>query len=127
MSLRINKHKHGRIIAEKYWSRGLTCPVAVVVGCDPLTFMASTTRTKYEYAGALQGAPVEVLKKPYTSLPIPAHAEIVLEGEIPSPQEETVAEGPFGEWPGYYSHTGQECVVRVKQIVYRRSPTLFGL
>jgi UbiD family decarboxylase len=64
--------------------------------------MASTTRTKYEYAGALHGTAVEVLKGPYTSLPIPAHAEIVLEGKIPSPQEETVAEGPFGEWPGYY-------------------------
>jgi UbiD family decarboxylase len=81
---------------------------------------------KYEYAGALHGAPVEVVKGPYTGLPLPAHAEMVLEGEIPSPKEEAVPEGPFGEWPGYYSHTGQECVVRVEQIVYRNSPMLFG-
>jgi len=126
VSLWINKHKRGRIIAEKYWSRGSACPVAVVVGCDPLTFMATTSRMKYEYSGALHGSAVEVVKGPWTSLPIPAHAEIVLEGELPSPQGETVAEGPFGEWPGYYSHTGQECVVRVKQIGYRKSPTLFG-
>jgi UbiD family decarboxylase len=126
VSLWINKHKHGRIIAEKYWIKGQACPVAVVVGCDPVTFMASTSRMKYEYAGALHGAPVEVVKGPYTGLPIPAHGEIVLEGEIPSPQEESVAEGPFGEWPGYYSHSCQECVVRVKQIVYRNSPMLFG-
>jgi UbiD family decarboxylase len=126
VSLWINKHKHGRIIAEKYWSQGQACPVALVVGCDPVTFMASTNRIKYDYAGALHGAPVEVVKGPWTGLPIPAHSEIVLEGEIPSPEVETVAEGPFGEWPGYYSHSGQECVVRVKQIVYRNSPTLFG-
>ncbi len=126
VSLWIIKNKRGRIIAEKYWSKGLSCPVAVVLGCDPLTFMASTSKTKYEYAGALHGAPVEVVKGPCTGLPIPAHAEIVFEGEIPPPEEETAFEGPFGEWPGYYSHSGQECVVRVKQISYRSSPIIFG-
>jgi UbiD family decarboxylase len=126
VSLWIIQHKRGRIIAEKYWSRGQGCPVAVVLGCDPLTFMASLSRQKYEYAGALHGAPVEVVKGPLTGLPVPAHAELVFEGEIPSPKEETVREGPFGEWPGYYSHTGQECVVRVREILYRKSPIIFG-
>lgn len=126
MSIWIIKHKRGRLIAEKYWSKGLSCPVAVVVGCDPLTFMAGTSRLKYEEAGILHGAPVEVVKGPLTGLPIPAHAEIVFEGEIPSPEEETAFEGPFGEWPGYYSHSGQECVVRVKQIAYRNSPIIYG-
>jgi UbiD family decarboxylase len=126
VSLWINKHKRGRIIAEKYWSRGQSCPVAVVLGCDPLTFMASTSRQKYEYAGAMHGAPVEVVRAPLTGLLVPAHGEIVFEGEIPSPKDETAQEGPFGEWPGYYSHSGQECVVRVKQILHRRSPIIFG-
>lgn len=126
VSLWIIKHKRGRIIAEKYWSKGKSCPVAVVLGCDPLTFMASTSRQKYEYAGALHGAPVEVVRAPLTGLPVPAHGELVFEGEIPSPEDELVREGPFGEWPGYYSHTGQECVVRVKQILHRHAPTIFG-
>ena len=126
VSLWIIKHKRGRIIAEKYWSRGESCPVAVVLGCDPLTFMASTSRQKYEYAGALHGASVEVVKAPLTGLPVPAHGELVFEGEIPSPQDELAQEGPFGEWPGYYSHMGQECVVRVKQILHRHGPTIFG-
>lgn len=126
VSLWIIKNKQGRIIAEKYWSAGHSCPVAVVLGCDPLTFMASTSKLKYEHAGALHGMPVEVVKGPLTSLPIPAHAEIVFEGEIPSPNEETAFEGPFGEWPGYYSHSGEECVVRVKLISYRSSPIING-
>ncbi|OGQ74572.1 MAG: hypothetical protein A3G40_12210 [Deltaproteobacteria bacterium RIFCSPLOWO2_12_FULL_57_22] len=126
LSLWIIENKAGRIIAEKYWSKGLLCPVAVVLGCDPLTFMASSSRTKYEYAGALHGAPVEVVNGPWTGLPIPAQAEIVFEGEIPAPEEETIFEGPFGEWPGYYSHTGQECAVRVKQICYRNAPIIHG-
>jgi UbiD family decarboxylase len=126
VSLWINKHKRGRIIAEKYWSRGQSCPVAVVLGCDPLTFMASTSRQKYEYAGAMHGAPVKVVRAPLTDLLVPAHAEIVFEGEIPSPSIETAKEGPFGEWPGYYSHIGEECVVAVHQILHRQSPILFG-
>jgi UbiD family decarboxylase len=126
LSLWIIKSKTGRIIAEKYWSTGAPCPVAVVLGCDPLTFMASSSRAKYAYAGALHGAPVEVVKAPLTGLLIPAQAEIVFEGEIPAPENETVFEGPFGEWPGYYSHTGQECVVRVKRISYRNAPIIHG-
>lgn len=126
VSVWIIKHKRGRIIAEKYWSKGQRCPVAVVLGCDPLTYMASTSRQKYEYAGALHGVPVEVVKGPFTGLPVPAHAEVVFEGEIPPPEEESASEGPFGEWPGYYSHTGQECVVRVKQILHRDAPVIFG-
>ncbi|HEX9880473.1 MAG TPA: UbiD family decarboxylase [Candidatus Binatia bacterium] len=126
LSLWIIKHKRGRILAEKYWAQGRPCPVAVVLGCDPLTFMAGTSRLKYEEAGALHGRPVEVVNGPFTGLPIPAEAEIVVEGEIPSPEQESVKEGPFGEWPGYYAHSGQECVVRIKQIVHRSAPIING-
>ncbi len=126
LSLWIIKYKHGRIIAEKYWAQGRPCPVAVVLGCDPLTFMAGTSRGKYEHAGALRGEPVEVVRAPLTGLPVPAHAELVFEGEVPSPEEETAFEGPFGEWPGYYSHSGRECVVRVRHISYRSAPIIHG-
>ncbi|MPZ15756.1 MAG: UbiD family decarboxylase, partial [Chloroflexi bacterium] len=129
VSLWIIQHKAGRIIAEKYWAQGQACPVAVVLGCDPLTFMASTsgrTGKKYDYAGALHGEPVDVLAAPHTGLLIPAEAEIVLEGEMPAPVEQSVREGPFGEWPGYYSHTGDECVVRVRRVHYRPTPIIFG-
>src|SRR6266508_1701739 len=76
--------------------------------------------SEYEYAGALRGAPLEVMRAPFTGLPIPASAEIVVEGEMPSTEEETHPEGPFGEWPGYYTHSGNECVVRVKRILHRK-------
>ena len=129
ISLWIIAHKAGRIIAEKYWSQGRPAPVAVVLGCDPVTFMASTsgrTGKKYDYAGALRGEPVTVLPAPETGLLIPAESEIVLEGDMPPPNEESAFEGPFGEWPGYYSHTGNECVVRIRRISYRPAPIIFG-
>src|SRR5439155_21015131 len=114
---------------EKYWKRGEPCPIAVVLGCEPLTYSAGRdgpAGKKYDYAGGLRGEPVEVLAAPRTGLFIPAEAEIVLEGELPSPEEESVFEGPFGEWPGYYSHSGMECVVRVQEIHYRPSPIIYG-
>jgi UbiD family decarboxylase len=82
--------------------------------------------SEYDYAGALRAEPVEVVPGPYTNLPVPASAEIVLEGDIPPLEEESVDEGPFGEWPGYYTHSGRECVVRVRRIMYRSQPILLG-
>ena len=49
-------------------------------------------------------------------------AELVFEGFMPSPQELTMAEGPFGEWPGYYASSGPEPVLQVKAIYHRNDP-----
>ncbi len=131
VSLWINPQKHGRLIAQRYWQAGKASPVAVVLGCEPVTWMAAPNllpfgTSEYDLAGALRGSPVEVVELPLTGLPVPAYGEIVLEGEIPPESEETAYEGPFGEWPGYYSHKGQECVVRIKRIYHRRNPILLG-
>lgn len=131
VSLWIIEQKHGKQIARKYWQKKQPCPIAIVFGCEPATWMAAPSAAKagvseYEYAGALRGAPLELFKLPLTRLPVPATSEIVIEGEMPSPQEETHREGPFGEWPGYYTHSGEECVVRVKRIYHRNDPILLG-
>jgi UbiD family decarboxylase len=131
LTLWIIDHKHGKQIARKYWQSKRACPVAVVLGCEPATWTAAPSVTKagvseYDYAGALRGEPVEVIRAPLTGLPVPATSEIVVEGEIPPPEEESAMEGPFGEWPGYYTHSGKECVVRVKRILHRNDPILLG-
>jgi UbiD family decarboxylase len=131
LTLWIIDHKHGKQIARKYWQAKRACPVAIVLGCDPATWMAAPSASKagaseYDYAGALRGAPVEVIRAPLTGLPVPATSEIVLEGEIPPPEEESEMEGPFGEWPGYYTHSGRETVVRVKKVMHRNDPILLG-
>lgn len=126
VSVWIINYKQGRVILEKYWNHGLVSPAALVLGCDPLTFMASANRQKYEYAGALHGGPVELVEAPLTRLPIPAGSELVFEGEIPPLDQDSALEGPFGEWPGYYSHTGYECVLRVKRISHNGAPVIHG-
>ena len=131
VSLWINPQKHGRILAQKYWRAGKAAPVAVVFGCEPVTWMTASMSppfgtSEYELAGAYRGSPVDVVELPLTKLPVPAHAEIVIEGEIPPESEETAIEGPFGEWPGYYTHQGPEAVVRIKRIYYRDDPIIAG-
>lgn len=135
VSIKMNKGKHGRMAAEKYHAKGKPCPVAIVLGGDPITFISSVLSLppgmeEYQIAGALRGAPVEVVKSPLYGLPIPAHAEIVLEGEVPPldgldlPQE-----GPFGEWAGYYADTttGEVPIMNVKAIYHRDNPIILGM
>jgi len=51
----------------------------------------------------------------------------VLEGEIVPPEVESVMEGPFGEWTGYYASGARpEPLFRVKAILHRNDPILHG-
>ena len=108
--------RHGAIIAKKYWDPGKPCPLAVVNGKDPALFIAGfeylpAGQSEYEFAGAIKGAPIEVIAGPKTGLPLPAHAEIILEGELLPPSETTLPEGPFGEFTGYYAAEKRPCPV----------------
>jgi UbiD family decarboxylase len=124
--------RHGAIIAKKYWEAGKVCPVAVVNGEHPALFIAGfeylpAGASEYDFAGAIKGAPLEVFAGPATGLPLPAHAEIILEGELLSPSRETLPEGPFGEFTGYYAADKRPCpVMNVTAVHHRNDPILLG-
>jgi 4-hydroxy-3-polyprenylbenzoate decarboxylase len=126
----ISPGKHGRQIRDKYRARGEAMPVAVVCGGDPMSFLMGCSEVPYgvnelEVIGGMRGSAVEVIKGPVTGLPIPANAELVIEGFVEPHNERT--EGPFGEWTGYYA-TGAalEPVIDIKAIYYRDDPILLG-
>ncbi|MBI2848626.1 MAG: UbiD family decarboxylase [Chloroflexi bacterium] len=120
--------RHGGFHRNKYFAKNQPCPVAVAFGTDPLLWLLSTVEiaegiSEYDYAGGIRGAPIEVIRAPITGLPIPASAEIVLEG-YSSPEERRM-EGPFGEWTGYYGSAQRpEPVMKVEAIYHRKSPIL---
>jgi UbiD family decarboxylase len=134
VGLYITPNKTGAIIRRKYWERGLSCPVAVSVGQDPLMFLGAAQYlgqkrgvSKYDLVGHMRGGPVMVVEEPITGLPIPASAEIVLAGEAPPPEVDARDEGPFGEWTGYYaSGTRPEPVIHIKALYHRNDPIIFG-
>jgi 4-hydroxy-3-polyprenylbenzoate decarboxylase len=124
----ISPGKQGRQIRDKYFKLGKPCPVLICCGHDPLLFLAANHEVRYgvselDYAAGHRGEPFEVIASELHGLPVPAHAEIVLEGEIDP--VETRAEGPFGEFTGYYaSAQSEQPVVHVRRVYYRDDPIL---
>src|SRR6266581_1460636 len=79
--------------------------------------------SEYDYAGGHRGEPFEVIESELYRLPLPAHAEIVLEGEmVPG---DVAPEGPFGEFTGYYAGgKSEQPVIRVQRVYHRNDPIL---
>lgn len=130
VSIYISPGKQTRLIAERYWERRQSCPVAIVCGIEPVLFAAASLGlpwgvSEYDFAGHIHGNPVEVISGQYTGLPIPAGSEVVLEGDMPPPDVDSRPEGPFGEWTGYYaSGTRPAPVVHVKRVYFRKEPII---
>ncbi len=128
----IEPGKHGDVIRRKYWAKGEACPMAVSVGQAPTLGVAASTVARagvdeYALAGGRIGRPIRVVLGKETGLPIPAEAELVFEGYMPPPEEDSRIEGPFGEWPGYYASADRpEPVLRVKTIYHRDDPIIIG-
>jgi 2,5-furandicarboxylate decarboxylase 1 len=99
--------------------------VAIAIGVDPLTALASQAiapidQDELEIAGALHGAPLAVVKCRTSEVRVPAKAEIVIEGRLlPGVRE---PEGPFGEFPKYYSAREDREVMQIDAVTHRRDP-----
>lgn len=123
---------NGQVIRDKYFERGQNCPVVISLGNDPAFTLAGAENVGYgtnelEYGGFLRGAPFELVEGPVTGLPMPATAEVVLEGEILHPaHEDKRLEGPWGEGAGYYASAFAQPAVRVHACYRRRDPIILG-
>ena len=122
--------KHGRLHLESSFARGEPCPVAISFGHDPLLAVLAGVEIPFgvselEYAGAVAGQRLRAIRGPLTGLPLPAHAEIVVEGWVRPGQVRP--EGPFGEFHGYYSGSDlPQPVVEVERILHRPDPIILG-
>ncbi len=102
-------------------------PVAVALGLHPAELLAAAVtikkeiNSKMELAGALSGRPVPLVLAKTNDLPVPALAEIILEGNLlPGVREK---EGPFGESSGYYFQA-QSPIMEIQAVTCRREPIL---
>ncbi len=98
-------------------------PVAFAIGVHPAIALGclaigSIDEDERAIMGGLLGEPLELLKCETSDLLVPAHAEMIIEGEI-LPHERT-AEGPFGEFTGYSLGERQREVLKVRAITHRR-------
>src|ERR687886_1431386 len=79
--------KHGRQHIQKWFAKTGRAPVAVSFGHDPLLLMVAGTEVptdvfELNYAGAMIGRPLDVVKGEITGLPIPASSEMAMEGWV---------------------------------------------
>jgi UbiD family decarboxylase len=120
--------KHGRLDREAWWAQGKPCEVVTAYGIDPVMFMVgaqtfAASESELDVAGGLMGRPVELTEAEFVNLPIPATAEIVIEGLLHP--GDTAEEGPLGEFTGYYGNVrSPQPVIEIKAVHCRRSPIM---
>lgn len=105
-------------------ARGEDLPVAIALGNEPIiVLMAATpmlyTQLEYKMAAVMQGKPYRVVQNE-KGLDIPYGSEYVLEGRILGRKRQT--EGPFGEFPGYYSGCHQYPLIEIDRVFHRKNP-----
>ena len=105
-------------------------PCAVVLGAPPCITFASVqklpeTVDEIHVAGALVGAPINVVKAKTVNLLVPAEAEIVVEGFINT--EYLEPEAPFGESHGHVNLQEFNAYMDVTAITRRRDAILTSI
>ena len=106
--------------------------VSLVLGQDPIVYVVSGSRAanrqgdkpvdELAVAGGLRGRAVEIVKCETNDFLIPAHAEMVIEGDIPLNDMER--EGPYGEGLGYQGEGENAFWMNVTTVTHRRNPWL---
>jgi len=109
----------------KMEEEGKPLEIAVCIGNHPHIMWAGVGKLllgedHLYHAGALREAPIEVVKGETVDIHVPTETEIVIEGEIlPAIRE---AEGPFGDYQGYYIPVRENHVLKVKCITHQKNP-----
>src|SRR3990172_1909672 len=114
---------------KKAKAMGKPLEAALVMGSAPNIAYVSVARLpenvdEYGVAGGIAGAGVEVVRCQTVDLVVPAHAEIVMEGLIPTDCLEP--EAPFGEAPGYMGRKMLTTFFEIQRIMHRKNPIYQG-
>ena len=115
-----NHHLHG--LLEKAKTLGRKLEIAVAIGNHAAVLLGSQLYLargddECDYIGGLLGTALELASCKTVDLEVPAHAEIVLEGELdPSA---LVDEGPVSEFHGFYVNYGAGVSGAVRCVTHR--------
>ncbi|MGY3693048.1 2,5-furandicarboxylate decarboxylase 1 [Bradyrhizobium sp. USDA 3240] len=124
----IAKNHHLYILSEKAKALGRKLEIAVAIGNHTAVLLGSQLYLglgddEFDNIGALLGEPLQLVKCKTVDIEVPAHAEIVLEGELDAAQ--LIEEGPVSEFHGFYVDYGPglggtiRCVTHRKDAIYQ--------
>ncbi len=110
---------------EECRKRGIPLEVAVAVGTVPVISYTATQKVppdmdELALAGGLAGEPIQMVRCQTVDLEVPATAEVVIEGRIPTRYLEE--EGPFGESMGYVDPRTLSPFLEVTCVMHRKNP-----
>src|SRR5665213_3025694 len=111
-----------RVIYEAAVARGERLPISFVLGAHPLDGVAATMRIPMDEIGivaSLRDMPLPLVKGVTNDIMVPADAEYVLEGYLDELGYRE-AEGPYGEFLGYYGAVKRNPVFHLTAITHRR-------
>jgi len=108
--------------------------VSIALTPDPYVWSISGSKMSYggdglvdelSMAGALAGRPIQVVRSETNDLMVPAHAEMIIEGEVPL--NDLRDEGPYGEMVGYIgAGFKNQFWMRVTAVTHRRNPWIMN-
>jgi UbiD family decarboxylase len=117
--------RHNWQIHRKNEERKRPTPVAIVVGHHPAFYLGALNVSPFgvdDYAriGAIMNAPLRLTPSETwgEEFMVPADAEMIIEGQVLADTKE--AEGPFGEFTGYYGPQRLRNIIEVTAITHRR-------
>jgi UbiD family decarboxylase len=119
-----------RALAAREKAAGRALPVAIVVGGPPALYLAAALAhgmptADVELAGGLAGTPLALATLDGVALPVPADAELVIDGTIP-PDDECSA-GPSGDLLGIYATERVEPVLHARSLLHRIDPICYAV
>jgi len=129
LAFNIHKGKHTDLLCRDAEEKGRRIPAAVVIGTDPAVMIAASAPAPWgtdelAVASAIRGRPLDVVRGPYTGLPIPAESEIVIEGYI---ETDKVPEGPFVDYLGVMHGQGTGRLFSVEKVYCAENPIFHAL
>ncbi len=117
--------QHIRMQWSKCKQKGVPLQAAIVIGVSPNIGYVAVTKipygvSEYDVAGGIAGEPLELVRCKTVDLEVPATAEIVIEGELPTDSLER--EAPFGEYSGFMGMEETGPYFNVTCITHRKNP-----
>ena len=122
--------QHLGIIRSKWIQLGKPMPIVLALGVEPgLAMMGGLPLPENVdeslFLAAYFGEPLEMVQAETVDLPVPATAEIVIEGHVGVTNDDVALEGPMNEYPGYIAHEASpKPVFHISAITYRNNAIL---
>lgn len=124
LTILANRYHDGHRVLDSALTQGRSVDVAISIGVDPAIFISAFWPCRpdieeFAVASALMGQSVLLAPALTVDIEIPAHAEIVIEGQIRPGNEEI--EGPFADITGQITSSGKQPVIDITAITTRRN------